>query len=56
MRKLERSEMLKINGGSMLSSTLISALTRAGNTIMDIGRSLGSAVRRLYEGSACPLE
>ena len=33
MRKLERDEMLKIEGGSTLSSTLISALTRAGNTI-----------------------
>ena len=56
MRKLERSEMLNIDGGSALSSTLISALTRAGNTIMDIGRSLGSAIRRLYEGTSCPIE
>lgn len=56
MRKLNCDEMVKISGGSALSSTLISALTRAGNTIMDIGRSLGSAIRRIYEGSSCPLE
>ena len=56
MRKLTSAEMVKISGGSSLSSTLISALTRAGNTIMDIGRSLGSAIRRIAEGSACPLE
>ena len=56
MRKLKRDEMIKIDGGSSLSSTLISALTRAGTAIMDIGRSLGSAIRRIYEGSSCPLE
>ena len=56
MRRLTCAEMVKIDGGSALSSTLITALTRAGNTIMDIGRSLGSAIRRIYEGSACPLE
>ena len=56
MKKLNNDEMLKIDGGSTLSSTLISALTRAGNTIMDIGRSLGRAIRRIFEGSSCPLE
>lgn len=56
MKKLNNDEMLKIVGGSTLSSTLISALTRAGNIIIDIGRSLGSAIRRIYEGSSCPLE
>lgn len=56
MRKLTREEMIKVDGGSnYLSSTLISALTRAGNSLLDIGRSLGSAIRRIYEGDSCSL-
>lgn len=56
MRKMDKSEMLKINGGTSISSTLVSAFTRAGSTLLEIGRSLGSAIRRIYDGSSCPLE
>lgn len=56
MRKLTKEEMIQINGGSSyLTSTFISAITRAGNVLLDIGRSLGSAIRRIYEGNSCSL-
>lgn len=56
MRKLDKDEMVKIEGGTTISSTLISAVTRAGSILLEIGRSLGSAIRRIYEGNTCPLE
>ena len=54
MKELSKQEMIKVNGGA-ITSTLISTLTRAGSIIFDIGRSLGSAIRRIYEGDSCPL-
>lgn len=56
MRKLEDKEMINISGGSSyFSATLVSALTRAGTTIFEIGRSLGSTVRRIFEKDMCSL-
>ena len=56
MRKLEDKEMMNISGGgSYLSATLVSALTRAGSTLFEIGRSLGSTIRRFYEKDICSL-
>ena len=56
MKKLTKDEMIKISGGSSyLSSTLISALTRAGSTIFEIGRALGSTIRRMIENDKCSL-
>lgn len=56
MRNLDKSEMIQINGGSTISSAFVSSLTRAGTILLEIGRSLGSAIRRMYEGNICPLE
>lgn len=56
MKKLSDKEMASINGGaSYFSATLVSALTKAGSTLFDIGRSLGSAIRRIYEKDICSL-
>lgn len=56
MKKLDKEQMLKINGGTTISSAFISTLTRAGNVLLEIGRSLGTAIRRIYEGNPCSLE
>ena len=56
MKILKKEEMIKLSGGnSYLTSTFISAITRAGNSILEIGRSLGSAIRRIYEKNSCSL-
>ena len=52
MKKLKTQELQKITGGN-LSGTIISAFTRAVNTIMDLGRSLGDAIRRIQNGNIC---
>ena len=54
MRELSNNELVCINGGG-ISGTLISSITRGINTILDLGRSLGSAIRRIGSRNICPL-
>jgi len=54
MKDLNKEELLNINGGS-ISGTLISSLTRGINSLLDMGRSLGTAIRRIGSGNVCPL-
>lgn len=55
MKNLKNDDLLNIDGGSSISGTLISAITRGISTIYDIGRSLGTAIRRIGSGNICPL-
>ena len=52
---LEKQELLQIVGGISITGSLISAIHRGISTIMDVGRSLGSAIRRAISGSMCPV-
>lgn len=54
MKSLSNNELLNVSGGN-ISGTLISALTRGVNTLLDMGRSLGNAIRRIGSGNVCPL-
>ena len=56
MKKLSDIEIQKIEGGnSYITAAFISSITRAGNCILDVGRSIGSAIRRIYENDICSL-
>ena len=50
---LENSEMLKIKGGGILTSALVNASTRFLSSILDLGKMVGSAIRRLSTGQLC---
>ena len=54
MKKLTEEQLKQIEGGS-ISGTLINALVRGINSILDLGRSLGSAIRRITGNNICPL-
>lgn len=53
--KLTNKELKNIKGGASVSGTLVGGIVRGVNTFLDLGRSLGSAIRRLADGSICPL-
>ena len=55
MRELNNKELMNIDGGAAITASLLNAASRALSTIMGIGRSLGSAIRRSINGSVCPL-
>lgn len=54
MRKLTDKELTQIQGGS-ISSTMVGYIVRGINSFLDIGRSLGTAIRRIGEHNICPL-
>lgn len=51
--KLNNQELINIIGGANLNGTLINAFARGLNTILDIGRSLGTAIIRIVRGRIC---
>lgn len=53
---MSKEELLKISGGAIKwNSTMFGYLYKTANTIMEIGRSLGSAIRRYIGGTMCPI-
>lgn len=50
---IKDTELMKIVGGISITGTLINAIYKAANTIMDIGRALGTAIRRAISGNIC---
>ena len=55
MKKIDTQELKQIYGGA-ISASMINYIVRGLDAIMEIGRSLGTAIRRLGENKLCPLE
>lgn len=50
--KLTKEEQLNIYGGSV-SSTMVNAIVKGISLLIDLGRSLGSTIRRVSENNVC---
>lgn len=55
MQELKKHELMHIAGGINLNGTIINALSRGIDTLMEVGRSLGSAIRRWKGNMICPI-
>lgn len=53
MIELKKEELLNISGGASLSASWLNAVSRAVTTLMDLGRSLGTSIRRSISGKIC---
>ena len=53
--KLNQEKMKEINGGSITSS-MINALSKAVNTLYELGKATGSALRRILHKTYCPMK
>lgn len=51
--ELSKRELLSITGGISITAALLTAFVRGASTFFDIGRSLGSSLRRFYTGNVC---
>ncbi len=51
--KLENCELIKVVGGESISSSVLNAVNKLIESIMDVGRSLGTAIRRIYSHRSC---
>ena len=54
MKNLSNKELKNINGGG-ISASIITASVRAINSLLELGRSLGTAIRRIQSGSVCSI-
>lgn len=55
MNRLKSNDLIKIYGGdSLISSALLNAITKGLDALLEIGRSIGSAIRRMYDKNLCP--
>lgn len=55
---LSKKELIEVNGGGILSTisgTLLNSIIKGVNAFMDVGRSLGSALRRIFGGTMCEI-
>ena len=56
MIEIKKDEMLSISGGASLTSAAwLNAAARAVTTLIDLGRSLGTAIRRSVSGKVCKI-
>lgn len=51
---LNNNELKNIVGGSITAS-MLGYIVRGINSLLDLGRSLGSAIRRVQSGNLCSL-
>lgn len=56
MKMVRSVELDSVIGGDSISGTVINAFCNIIKLLMDAGRSVGSAIRRVAEGNLCPLE
>ena len=52
--KLTNTELKSIVAGASVSSSLINSILRGVNVFVDIGRYLGSSIRRIISKEICP--
>ncbi len=53
--ELNKEQLLSINGGINISGNLISSFVRGINSILELGRSVGTAIRRIGSNNICSL-
>ena len=52
---LDNSCLVQIIGGKGITASLIQAVVKASNTLLELGRSLGSSIRRAAYKKLCPV-
>lgn len=55
MKELNKNELLSVDGGVNITGTFITSLTKGVNALLDLGRSLGTAIRRIGSKSVCSI-
>lgn len=56
MKELNKEELIEAEGGSVasvLNGTILSTLVKGATLFFDVGKSFGSAIRRIFTGNIC---
>ena len=55
MKYLEKNQLQKIEGGLKITAALINSFAKGINTVLNLGRALGSSIRRIGSNNICPI-
>ena len=55
LQQILKEEELRMIYGGAITGTFINAIIKGVNSFLDLGRSIGTAIRRIGAGSICPL-
>lgn len=53
MKELSIIESKNMYGGAGISAAIINAVTKLASTVLDAGRYVGNAIRRLHDNNIC---
>ena len=53
--KLTKEEMYEVIGGASITSAMLNAISKAVLAIYELGKSTGSAIRRIVTKTYCPV-
>ena len=53
MKKLKKDELINVIGGAKLSAALFSSIVKGASLILELGRSVGTAIRRFRTRKLC---
>lgn len=56
MSELTKEEAVQIYGGVNLSGTIVTAFLKGIDIVLELGRNLGSAIRRIQDHNVCPYQ
>lgn len=54
MKELNNNELMNVEGGA-LNASILNAFARTVSIFLELGRSLGSAIRRAVTKTTCPV-
>lgn len=55
MIKLTKEELVNITGGAnLLTASFLNSVARCIDALLEIGRSIGSSIRRISSNNICP--
>ena len=52
MRELNKEELKQISGGA-ISAAMVSAIIKGVETVLEVGRCVGTAIRRVFSKNVC---
>ena len=54
--ELKQEQLKNIDGGASITSAMLNAISKAVNTLYELGRQTGSAIRRLVKNKYCSVK
>jgi len=51
--ELKQEQLKNVSGGAAITSAMLNAISKAVNTIYELGRQTGSALRRIIKNRYC---